>query len=150
MGTFSLNPATVSALHLTRSIPASRDKVMKAWLDEKKLGQWWAPEGFKLKSAVLKPKTGGEYRFEYENGLGETSAVHGTFQDVSNEMLVFSWAREPKKADIGGTLVTLEFRKGAKGTDLALTHELLPNNAARDAHRTEWLARLDRFSKLVT
>ena len=29
-----------------------------------------------------------EYRFEYENGLGEASAVHGTFQDASPEMLV--------------------------------------------------------------
>ncbi len=149
MKTFSLNPATVSALHLTRSLPASPSKVLKAWTDEKQLAQWWAPDGFKLKNVTLKPKTGGEFRFEYENGLGEPSAVFGTFQDASSEMLVFSWAREGKKADIGGTLVTVEFRKGPKGTELALTHELLPNNAVREAHRTEWLSRLERLGKLV-
>ncbi|MDQ3262963.1 MAG: SRPBCC domain-containing protein [Myxococcota bacterium] len=149
MKTFSLNPATVSALHLTRSLPAAPSKVMKAWTDEKQLAQWWASDGFRLKSVTLKPKTGGEFRFEYENGLGEPSAVYGTFQDASSEMLVFSWAREGKKADIGGTLVTVEFRKGAKGTELALTHELLPNSAVREAHRTEWLSRLERLGKLL-
>lgn len=149
MKTFSLNPATVSALHLTRSLPASPSKVMKAWTDPKQLAKWWAPDGQKLKSAALDARAGGAFRFDYENGLGEASAVHGTFQDVSDNMLVFSWAREPKKQDVGGTLVTVEFRKGGPGTELALTHELLPNNNARDAHRTEWLQRLERLSQMV-
>jgi uncharacterized protein YndB with AHSA1/START domain len=150
MGTFSLNPATVSALHLTRSIPASPDKVKKAFTDEKKLASWWAPEGYKIKSVTMKAKPGGEYRIDLENAAGEKSAIHGAFQDASDQMLVFTWAREGKKQDIGGTLVTMEFRKGAKGTDVALTHELLPNNEVREAHRTEWLGRLDRLSKAVS
>jgi len=149
MKTFSLNPSTISALHVSRSLGASPDKVFKAWTQPKLLAKWWAPDGFKLKGIALEAKVNGELRFDYVNGLGEPSAVHGAFQSFSPEMLVFTWAREGKKQDIGGTLVTVEFRRGLKGTELALTHELLPDNAARDAHRTEWLARLERLSKLL-
>ena len=40
-------------------------------------------------------------------------------------------------------LVTLEFDEAAGGTELRLTHELLPDAAARDLHRQGWSGCLD-------
>lgn len=146
---FSLNPATESALLLRRSFNLSPDRVFKAWTDGKTLERWWCPEGLKLTSIQWQPKVGNEFRFEYQTPSGDTSAVAGEFRDVSPEMMVFSWVREGKKADGGGTLVTVEFRKVTKGTEVALTHELLPTSTAREAHKSEWLGRLDRLSRVL-
>src|SRR5688500_9073770 len=122
MATFSLNPATVSALHLTRTYSAAPGKVRKAWSDGDQLTKWWAPEGMTLVKADFSPKVGDELRIELKTAGGETLVTVGKFQDASEQMLVFTWAREGKKHDIGGTMVTVEFRKVAKGTEVALTH----------------------------
>ena len=144
---FSLNPATESALYLTRTFPAPKYKVMKVWMDVGSLQKWWATES--LTSVDWKPKIGNTYRFEYQSASGEKSAVAGEFRELSDDMLVLSWVGEGGKKSLGGTLVTVEFRKVAQGTELALTHELLPTGAARDAQRAEWLGRLERLGQAL-
>lgn len=139
---FSLNPATESALYLTRTFNVPKDKVMKAWLEPGALQKWWGPAA----SMDWKPKLGNTFRFEYPAAGG---AVVGEFRDLSDDMLVLSWVGEGGKKALGGTLVTIEFRKVDKGTELALTHELLPTGAARDVQRTEWLGRLERLSQAL-
>jgi uncharacterized protein YndB with AHSA1/START domain len=146
---FSLNPATESALLLRRSFNVPPARVIKAWNDAKAMESWWCPEGLTISSIQWKLKVGEEFRFEYKAPNGDITAIKGELRDVSSEMLVFSWVREGKKADIGGTLVTVEFRKVTQGTEIALTHELLPTSAAREAHKAEWLARLERLSRAL-
>lgn len=138
---FSLNPATESALYLTRTFNVPKDKVMKAWLDAGALQKWWGP----MAAVDWKPEIGNTFRFDYPLVAGDKAAVVGEFRDISDDMLVLSWVGEGGKKALGGTLVTVEFRKVPKGTELALTHELLPTGAARDAQRTEWLGRLERL-----
>jgi uncharacterized protein YndB with AHSA1/START domain len=138
---FSLNPATESALYLTRTFHLSKDKVMKAWMDADALQKWWGP----MAAVDWKPKLGNAFRFDYPLVAGDKSAVVGEFRDISEDMLVLSWVGEGGKKALGGTLVTVEFRKVPKGTELALTHELLPTGTARDVQRTEWLGRLERL-----
>ena len=142
---FSLNPATQSALYLTRSFAAPRERVRQAWLDAATLQQWFGP----LAALDWKPRVGGAFRLDYPL-LGNTkSAVEGEFQDLSDEMLVLAWVGQGGLRAMGGTLVTVEFRKGPQGTELALTHELLPTAAARDAQRHEWMERLERLAALL-
>ena len=148
MPTFSLNEATESALMLRRTYPLPAAKVRKTFLDGKQLEKWWPVEGAKIVFSQWEPKIGNTYRIDSKTEVGEPVVTIGEFQDVSDQMLVFSWAREGKH-DIGGTLVTVEFRKVPKGTELALTHELLPNRAARESHQSEWTARLDRLQRLL-
>jgi len=140
---FSLNPATESALYLTRTFNVPKDKVKKAWLEAGALQKWWGPAA----SMDWKPKLGNTFRFDYPVTTGEKSAVVGEFRDVSDDMLVLSWVGEGGKKALGGTLVTVEFRKVPQGTELALTHELLPTGAARDTQRAEWLGRLERLGQ---
>lgn len=142
---FSLNPATESALYLTRTFTVPKDKVVKAFMDAGALQKWWGPPG--LASMDWKPKLGNTFRFDYQTPTGEKSAVVGEFRDLSDDMLVLSWVGEGGRKSLGGTLVTVEFRKVPKGTELAVTHELLPTGAARDAQRTEWLGRLERLGQ---
>jgi uncharacterized protein YndB with AHSA1/START domain len=142
---FSLNPATESALYLTRTFNAPKDKVRKAWMDTGALQKWWGP----MAAVDWKPGVGNAFRFDYPLVAGDKSAVVGEFRDISDDMLVLSWVGEGGKKALGGTLVTVEFRKVPKGTEVALTHELLPTGAARDAQRTEWLGRLERLNQAI-
>jgi uncharacterized protein YndB with AHSA1/START domain len=142
---FSLNPATESALYLTRTYPVPKEKVMKAWMDAAGLQKWWGP----MAAMDWKPKIGSTFRFDYPLVAGDKSVVVGEFRDISDDMLVLSWVGEGGKKALGGTLVTVEFRKVPKGTELALTHELLPTGAARDAQRNEWLGRLERLGQAL-
>jgi uncharacterized protein YndB with AHSA1/START domain len=142
---FSLNPATESALYLTRTYSVPKEKVMKAWMEAEGLQKWWGP----MAAVDWKPKLGNTFRFDYPLVAGDKAAVVGEFRDISEDMLVLSWVGEGSKKALGGTLVTVEFRKVAKGTELALTHELLPTGAARDAQRNEWLGRLERLSQAL-
>lgn len=142
---FSLNPATESALYLTRTYPVPKEKVKKAWMDAEGLQKWWGP----MAAMDWKPKLGNTFRFDYPLVAGDKAAVVGEFRDISDDMLVLSWVGEGGKKALGGTLVTVEFRKVPKGTELALTHELLPTGAARDAQRNEWLGRLERLSQML-
>jgi uncharacterized protein YndB with AHSA1/START domain len=141
---FSLNPATQSALYLTRSFNVPREKVMKSWLEAGVLQKWWGPAA----SVDWKPEVGNAFRFDYL-AAGEKSAVVGEFRDISEDMLVLSWVGEGGRKALGGTLVTVEFRQVGKGTEVALTHELLPTAAARDAQRNEWLGRLERLGQTL-
>lgn len=141
---FSLNPATQSALYLTRTFNVPKDTLMKAWLESGALQEWWGPAA----SVDWKPEVGNAFRFDY-TAAGEKSAVVGEFRDISEDMLVLSWVGEGARKALGGTLVTVEFRKVAQGTEVALTHELLPTGAARDAQRLEWLGRLERLGQAL-
>jgi uncharacterized protein YndB with AHSA1/START domain len=141
---FSLNPATQSALYLTRSFNVPKEKVMKSWLEAGALQKWWGPAA----AVDWKPEVGNAFRFDYL-AAGEKSAVVGEFRDISEDMLVLSWVGEGSRKALGGTLVTVEFRQVGKGTEVALTHELLPTAAARDAQRNEWLGRLERLSQTL-
>jgi len=142
---FSLNPATESALYLTRTYAVPKEKVRKAWLEAAALQKWWGP----MAAVDWKPKLGNTFRFDYPLVAGDKTAVVGEFRDLSEDMLVLSWVGEGAKKALGGTLVTVEFRQVPKGTELALTHELLPTGAARDAQRTEWLGRLERLTQAL-
>ena len=143
---FSLNPATQSALYLTRTFNVPKDTLMKAWLESGALQKWWGP----MSAVDWNPKLGGTFRFDYPLVAGDKTAVVGEFRDVSEDMLVLSWVGEGARKALGGTLVTVEFRKVPKGTEVALTHELLPTGSARDVQRTEWLGRLERLTQALS
>jgi uncharacterized protein YndB with AHSA1/START domain len=143
---FSLNPATESALHLKRVLKTKPDKVRKAVADPSLLAKWWPPEGTSLGAATWAPATNAAFSVETKPKVGEPQVTHGEFRDVNDQMWTLTWAREGK-ASIGGTLVTIEFRKVAAGTEIALTHELLPDRAARESVQSEWLGRLERLAR---
>ena len=62
--------------------------------------------------------------------------------------LVYTWQRQ-HIAGAPETIVTVEFRPHATGTELVLTHEL-PVAEARDRHEDGWNGCLNPFALLFT
>ncbi len=138
------------SLRIARTFPAPREKVFKAWTDAEALKSWFAPSGkYVTRIPVLEARAGGRYRIEMEID-GKVHTVVGTFQEVKPpEKLVFTWKWETEPQH-GETVVTIElFDRGGK-TEVALTHEKFPSDAARDEHNKGWTGCLDRLGQYVS
>jgi uncharacterized protein YndB with AHSA1/START domain len=148
----SAPPTSETALRLSRSYPAPREEVFRAWTDPKALERWFAPDPeFVTRVPILELCAGGRYRIEMSKG-GATHVAVGRYQEVrSPEKLVFTWVWE-SDPDRGteDTIVTVEFRDRGRSTEVVLTHERFPNAAVRDDHGKGWTGCLEMLATYLT
>jgi uncharacterized protein YndB with AHSA1/START domain len=141
---------TENTLRLKRVFAASREKVFRAWTEPEALKKWFAPtDDHSTPIAEVDLKVGGRYQIGIRDPEGKLFRLGGTFREVSPpEKLVYTWAWEGD-ADIGETLVTVEFRSLGASTEVALTHEFFPDEKALKNHEWGWSGALDRLSSLL-
>ena len=139
-----------TTLHLTRTFPAPREKVFRAWTDPEELKKWWGPEGYETPTAEVDLRVGGAYRFGMQKSPdGDIFYLRGTYREVRPpERLVYTWRWEAEP-ELGETLVTVEFLARGGSTEVVLTHELFPSKEARDGHSRGWNSSLDRLAKAL-
>lgn len=135
------------ALELKRVFTAPREKVFQAWTTPEALKKWWGPEGYETPIAEVDLRVGGRYRLGMRKlPDGEVFYLLGAFREVTApERLVYTWSWEGAHAEMGETLVTVEFRTAGQSTEVILTHELFPDEATRDEHVKGWSSCLDRL-----
>lgn len=142
---------TEITLNLTRTYSAPRDDVFRAWTEPEALKRWFAPsDEFSTPIAEVDLRVGGAYRIGMKPPDQEDMfIVVGTYREVQPpERLVFTWSWE-EGMDVGETLVTVEFRDLGGSTEVVLTHELFPNEQARDKHNEGWSGCLERLEKIL-
>ena len=141
-----------TSLQIRRTFPAPRERVFRAWTQPEELKKWWGiADGFSAPIAEVDLRVGGNYRLGMKPPDGDTPYVcGGTFRELRPpEKLVYTWSWEPPGNDIGETLVTVEFLDRGGSTEVVLTHELFPNQEARDQHSQGWAGALDQLAKLL-
>jgi len=136
-------------LRLARSYPVAPEKVWRAWTDPEALKRWWGPEATdRVSVAQLDVRVGGRFRIVFGGPQGTDHEVCGVYQEVvPSRKLVFTWTW-PRTTPERESVVTLEFRKVARGTELVFRHEQLFDEAVRDGHRRGWtesLVKLEQF-----
>lgn len=147
---FSLNPATMSVLHLNQTLGVARDKVFKAFTAADSIKKWWVADGAHSVSVKCSPKPEGELFFQYKTPSGSAVTQEGEWVSVTEEMLVLNLGPDSLHKNESGTLITLELRQGDGGkTTLSLTQEGLADAEAQQRQRKEWLARIDRLTKSI-
>jgi uncharacterized protein YndB with AHSA1/START domain len=141
------NPQTT--FRLTRTFPAPREKVFRAWTDPAELTKWWGPEGYATPQAEVDLREGGRYRLAMRKlPDGETFYLTGTYREVRPPArLVYTWRWEAEP-ELGETLVTVEFHSRGGSTEVIVTHELFPTEKARQDHQRGWAGCLDRLVKI--
>lgn len=126
-------------LEMQRTIAATPERVFKAWTEPEILQQWWAPQGSTIREASMDVRPGGRYRLALTSPQMGNFAVSGQYEVVRpHSDLSFTWRWERPDMDIGQSLVTISLSPVEQGTELLLTHALLPNAEARLAHREGW------------
>lgn len=142
-----------AALTVRRTIPASREEVFRAWTDPAMFTEWFGPPGHGISSAEMDVRVGGRYRL----GMralpdGETSYVGGEYRELSSpSRLVFTWSwEEASKSEARDTVVTVDLREAGAGTEVVITHELLPNATEYASHEQGWIGVLAELEQHLT
>lgn len=144
------SPEELSPLELHRVLPASRERVFRAWTDAATFARWFAPSpDYEVAVHEFDVRVGGRYRVELRHKGGAVHSVAGLYQEVEGpSRLAFTWRWEENSA-MPDTLVTLTFDDHDEGTELVLRHEGFVADALRTEHQKGWSALLDRLPDLL-
>jgi uncharacterized protein YndB with AHSA1/START domain len=132
-----------AAVVVRRTIAASAEDLFDAWLDPEALAEWMRPGTIQRSQARVDPRVGGEYEviMHGENG---TIPHRGVYQVIDRpRRLVFTWTSPSAGAD---TLVTVDFQRVEKKTEVIVTHERLPENAMA-GHSRGWTSGLEHLDQ---
>lgn len=138
------------ALRLERKFDASPERVFNAWTNPAAVAKWFGPTPEHHATATaLDARVGGHYRIEIRHTGGNVHVAYGTYREVTPpKKIVMTWAWENNTA-LPESLVTVEFTPSGGGTQLVLTHELLPTEEAREAHKKGWTGCFEKMGTFL-
>jgi uncharacterized protein YndB with AHSA1/START domain len=131
-------------VRITRTFPAPREVIFRAWTEPDLFVRWWWPANFAT-VATFDLRPGGRYEIRTadipERGV---LAISGSFLEVTPPArLVYTWRWDG--LDPTETRVTVEFHAHGDHTTIALTHERFPDRTEAENHRLGWESCLDRL-----
>ena len=137
------------SLSIVRKLDAAPAKVWRAITEPEMLKKWMAPsDDFKIPVAEAELRVGGRYHIVMHARDGEVHDVSGAYREiVPNKKLVYTWAWKSTPERV--SIVTIELRASAGGTELTLKHEQFADAEARDRHQHGWMGCLARLEKAV-
>jgi uncharacterized protein YndB with AHSA1/START domain len=123
------------AVRLERAIPASPDRVYRAWLDPELLARWMAPGPFTVTRAEVDERPGGRFRIWHACAGWQVGGFDCELAElVPGQRIVFRWGfvgPEGRDGQAFDSLLTVTFREAPGGeTVLTLVHERLDDLAA--------------------
>ncbi|HWR85978.1 MAG TPA: SRPBCC domain-containing protein [Rhodoglobus sp.] len=133
----------MTELRILRVVPASPERVWRAFTDPAALAAWFWPERWQT-TAEVELMAGGRYRIASPiSGM----AVSGEYTVVDEPTkLAFSWRWDGE----GGTSsVTIELAPVDAGTGITVTHERFADVDTRDQHVQGWNDCLDRLPRYL-
>ena len=133
-----------AAVVVRRVIAASAEDLFDAWLDPEALAQWMRPGTIQSTVAKVEPQVGGRYEIIMHSSSGPI--VHqGEYRLIDRPIrLVFTWIT-PFTENVQ-TLVTVDFVRVDKRTEVIVTHEQLPESA-KPAHTRGWTSGLEHLDE---
>ena len=147
-----------ATLILKRTLNATPERAFKAWTTAEHIQQWMRPEpGMEIPLASMDLRVGGKYRIQMKKPDGEFFTAVGEFREVKPpERLVYTWdwEKDGSGAEFGEvegkpSLITVEFLKRGKGTELVLTHSRFATVESRDNHAFGWTRGVESFANFV-
>src|SRR5271154_1098455 len=137
------------SLVVSRTYPASIERVFKAWTDANQLGQWFAPSDDCTTKANVDLRVNHEYRIAITHKGGNVHTVLGTYRVIEPpRKLVYTWRWE--LGPTNDTLVTVDFVPRGESTEVTITHEQFANTEDRDKHNEGWNGCLNRLQRTLT
>ena len=147
----------IRELTITRVLDAPRDLVFQAWLDPKRIAQWWGPKGFTNVVREWDARPGGAIDLDMIAPDGGGHPMGGAFREVTppSRLVFTSTAFEDANGEPGlENLNTVTFSEEGNKTVMTLHVVVLRANerAAEGLAGMEqgWNQTLDRLGDLVT
>ena len=144
-----MSTSTGHTLRLTREIRASRERVFDAWTQVAHLKNWSCPEGLEVADVQVDLRVGGAFLIDMADPEGGHHTAFGEYREIERPgRLVYTWDWKQEEHRMGETLITVEFNAKGDGTEVVMTHALLPTEEFRDSHEEGWTSCLNRLVKL--
>jgi uncharacterized protein YndB with AHSA1/START domain len=138
------NSLTSAAVVVRRTIAASAEDLFDAWLDPEALAAWMRPGTIRSAVANIEPRVGGRYQIVMQGESGPIPHT-GVYRVIDRpKRLVFTWQSPHTGPD--ETLVTVDFLKAGRATEVVVTHEQLPESA-RPSHARGWTSGLEHLDE---
>jgi uncharacterized protein YndB with AHSA1/START domain len=140
----SLPSKAPATLVVRRRINATADKLFAAWTRPELLVRWWGPQGVACPAAEIDLRVGGSYRIANQFPDGTLVWIAGVFEVIEPpHRLTYTWSLEPQKGSM--ERVTVCFEAHGASTEVVVTHERIPSEAARTSHERGWTGCLDNL-----
>jgi uncharacterized protein YndB with AHSA1/START domain len=131
-----------AAVVVRRTIAASAEDLFDAFLDPEALATWMRPGTISSTVARVEPRVGGRYEITMQGESGPLPHT-GVYRVIERpKRLVFTW--HSVGTGHQETLVTVDFLTAGAGTEVVVTHEMLPESA-RPAHARGWASGLEHL-----
>lgn len=139
---------SIEPLVIQRSFPVAPQVVYEAWTNPDQLKQWFGPQGFDITEIQFDATVGQAYRIGMRSPEGETHTAVGEIREIDPpKKIVYTWKWEGSPME--DSLVTVEFREVNSGTEMVLTHELLPSEESRQHHKQGWTSSFEKLAQLL-
>lgn len=135
-------------LVVRRTIQAPAERVFQAWTNVEQMRRWWGTKEIACVGAEIDLRVGGAYRIGNRLPDGKLLWISGEFEKIeAPRELVFTWCAEGQAGAAERVTVRLEARGSA--TEVTVTHERIPDAAARDQHEYGWRGCLEGLAKYL-
>jgi uncharacterized protein YndB with AHSA1/START domain len=136
-------------VRMTRTVPAPREEVFRAWTDPERLKQWFGPGEFTIPEAEMDVRPGGEYLIVMQAPDGNRLRLKGAYREIQPpERLVFTWSWGLMWDGAPDSVVTVEFREAGDATELVLTHGDFDSDGELAPYRGGWESGLDKLERV--
>jgi uncharacterized protein YndB with AHSA1/START domain len=137
----------MTSLTLVRRIAARPSIVFDALTTPEGIACWWGPDGGPVLLAESDPRVGGRFRVRFRMLDGSEHESSGEYLEVAKpQRLALSWRWEGGEHP-GESLVEIDLRATADGTELTFTHSRLHDEASRRSHEEGWNGALDKLER---
>ncbi len=104
----------VQEVFITREFDFPRELVFKAHTDPELYVQWLGPRGYEMILETFEPVNGGNYRYIHKDPAGNEFAFHGTFHEMSEELMIqtFEFEGMPERGHVSLDTMRLEALPG--------------------------------------
>jgi len=122
----------VQEVFITREFDAPRELVFKAHTDPELYVQWLGPRGYEMTLETFEPVSGGKYRYIHKDPNGNEFGFHGTFHEISEELMIqtFEFEGLPERGHV--SLDTMRLEKLPGGRTKATIHSVFQSVEDRD------------------
>jgi len=140
------NTLASAAVVVRRTIAAAAEDLFDAWLDPEAMVHWMRPNRVRRTEVRVEPRVGGSYEILMLIDTGNVTHS-GVYRVIDRpRRLVFTWISGPTENK--ETLVTVDFVRKDKHTEVIVTHEMLPQSAM-PSHNDGWTASLGLLDELM-
>jgi uncharacterized protein YndB with AHSA1/START domain len=137
----------MTSLTLVRRIAARPSIVFDALTTPEGISVWWGPDAGPVLLAETDVRVGGRFRVRFRALDGSEHETSGEYLEVVKpDRLAMSW-RWADGEDPGESLLEIDLRAFAGGTEMTLIHSRLHDEDTRRSHEEGWSGALDKLQR---